>query len=64
MLQANNNIKAYQILHDHILALESNMEVLQLLSEVPNPVGKHCVIRLDDEDFPLSKQFKQNLGCE
>jgi hypothetical protein len=61
MFQLNNNIRAYQILQCHIIAFEPNMEVfkevLQLLVEVPNLVGKRHIIQLDDEDSPLPKWF-------
>jgi hypothetical protein len=68
MLQVGNNIKACHILQHHILVLELDMEVfkdvLQLLVEVPNPMGKCHIIWLDDEDSPPPKQFKWNLDCE
>jgi hypothetical protein len=48
MLQIGNNIRACQIFQHHILVLELDMEVfeevLQLLVEVSNVVGKCHII--------------------
>lgn len=45
---ANNNIRVCHILHHHILALESNMEVFEEvlgpLVQVRIPQGKHPIV--------------------
>ncbi len=44
--------------------MEVFKEVLELFIKVPNPMGKCCVMWLDDEDSPPPKQSKWNLDCE